>query len=126
MTRRLVRRLAWVGVALTVVALAFGVTVAVLESAPGVTEANVRRICPGMTPAEVETLLGGPPGDLGIESWPDVGRTVDEWPSRGVWVWNGAAGSAWVRLHGSGRVQSARWVPHQPASFPRLHSLFAK
>jgi hypothetical protein len=48
------------GVGMALVALAFVVTDALLWE-PGVTEANVRRIRVGMTMAEVEALLGGPP-----------------------------------------------------------------
>jgi hypothetical protein len=61
MKRRTVRQLAWVGVALCVVGLTLGVTVLGVDQLPGVTEGNVRRIKPGMTLAEVEGFLGGPP-----------------------------------------------------------------
>ena len=48
------------GVCVAVVALALAVTDWALSLRPGVTQANVRRIRPGMTPEEVESLLGGP------------------------------------------------------------------
>jgi hypothetical protein len=63
MKRRSVRRLAWVGVALCVVALAFGVTVRVLEPPPGVTEANFARLRLGMTQERVESIVGRSPDD---------------------------------------------------------------
>ena len=44
---------------------------------PGLTEDNVRRIRPGMPLAEVEALLGGPPGGV-IE-----GKIVETVPSGG-------------------------------------------
>jgi hypothetical protein len=47
------------GLGLALVALAFVVTDAALGPRPGVTEANARRIRPGMTLREVETVLGG-------------------------------------------------------------------
>jgi hypothetical protein len=46
------------GVGVMLVALAFVVTYRALGPKPGVTEANVRRLKPGMTVREVETILG--------------------------------------------------------------------
>jgi hypothetical protein len=78
MKRRTVRQLAWVGVALCLVALALGVTVRVLEPPPGVTAANVLRIRPGMRPDVVERILGschiggpaaGSPDGKGARVW---------------------------------------------------------
>ncbi len=100
------------GVGLLLVALAFVVTCAVLGPSPGITEANVRRIKPGMKPAEVEALLGGRPARMTIESWADEMGLL--WPDPGVWVWDGATGSARVRVDVTGRVESARWVRHGP------------
>jgi hypothetical protein len=121
--RRTVRRLAWVGLALTAVALALGVTVSLLDLLPGVTEANVRRIQPGMLPAEVEALLGGPPVEVGIESWPDVRRALKDWPGRGAWVWTGKNGAAWVNMTIDGRVLRASWVRRKTTSSPRLRDV---
>jgi hypothetical protein len=56
--RRRVRRLAWVGVALCAVALAWGVTERVFTPEPTVTEANVGRLREGMTLRDVEAILG--------------------------------------------------------------------
>jgi len=52
------RALLWLA-GVTLVALALLLTDRLLWQ-PGLTEENVRRIRPGMTLAEVETLLGGP------------------------------------------------------------------
>jgi hypothetical protein len=52
------RRTFLLGFGIAVVALAFAVTAAVLGPAPGVTEANARRIRPGMKLREVEAILG--------------------------------------------------------------------
>ncbi|HYT91982.1 MAG TPA: hypothetical protein VEL76_24925, partial [Gemmataceae bacterium] len=49
---------AWVGIASCVVILGFGVTTRLLGPAPGVTEANVKRLRLGMTRAEVKAILG--------------------------------------------------------------------
>jgi hypothetical protein len=46
------------GVGIAVVALAFAVTDRMIGPSPGVTEANARRIQPGMTLREVEAILG--------------------------------------------------------------------
>jgi hypothetical protein len=50
------------GVGLALVALALAFTDWALSLRPGVTEANFRRVRPGMTLAEVEALLGGKAG----------------------------------------------------------------
>jgi hypothetical protein len=67
---------------------------------------------------------GGPPEEVGIKSWPDVGRTLAEWPGRGAWVWNYATGAAWVWVDGAGRVQLAQRVPNdsQPGPLTRLRA----
>jgi hypothetical protein len=104
------------------VALAFGVTVRLLELLPGVTEANVKRIRPGMTAAEVEALLGGPPVEVGIQ-WPDLGRKLAEWPGRGGWIWKGATGTVWVTMDRTIRVESARWERYEATSIPRLRDI---
>ncbi|HYT92893.1 MAG TPA: hypothetical protein VEL76_29520 [Gemmataceae bacterium] len=62
--KRLVRRLAWVGIAACVVALSFGLTNRVLDLSPGVTRANFERLRRGMGEGEVAALLGGP-GQMG-------------------------------------------------------------
>jgi hypothetical protein len=53
------RRVFLLGVGLALVALALALTGVVMGPTPGVTEANARRILPGMTPREVEAILGG-------------------------------------------------------------------
>jgi hypothetical protein len=99
MKRRL-RRLAWVGVALTVVALAFGVTVRLLgPEPPGVTATNVRRIRVGMTLQQVKQLLGPhmsdnlPPDTPGLEPACEGERVGYHWPGVAgevvVWVRDG-------------------------------------
>jgi hypothetical protein len=47
------------GSGMLLVAVAFVATTTALGPRPGVTEANARRIRPGMTPEEVEAILGG-------------------------------------------------------------------
>jgi hypothetical protein len=81
--KRRVRWLAWVGVALCVLAVAFGLTVRLvgLES-PGVTEANAKRIQPGMALREVEGILGGRGRPLSL---PWVPGSVD-WSTKGLTV----------------------------------------
>src|SRR5437016_1246712 len=55
------RRVYLLGVGLALVALALAVTDWALSLRPGVTEANVKRIRPGMTLAEVGALFGRAP-----------------------------------------------------------------
>jgi hypothetical protein len=87
--KRTIRRVAWVGVALCLVALALGVTVRLLGPEPaGVNEANVARIKPGMTLREVEEILGGP-----AHTWLSVGGLFS-WDS--VYTWDGPGGKATV------------------------------
>jgi hypothetical protein len=54
------RRVFLLGVGLALVVLALALTDWALSLQPGVTEANVRRIRPGMTKEQVEAILGGP------------------------------------------------------------------
>jgi hypothetical protein len=61
--RRFTRRLTWVCLAHSVVALAFGLTVRLLALIPGVTEANIRRIHLGMSANDVGAILGEPTED---------------------------------------------------------------
>jgi hypothetical protein len=56
------RKVYSLGAGLALVALGLAFTGWVLSLQPGVTEANVRRIRPGMTQQPVENLLGGPSG----------------------------------------------------------------
>jgi hypothetical protein len=68
------------GVGLALVALAFAVTDWALTLGPGLTTANVRRIRPGMTLAEVEAILGRCSADSsgGRPAW----LTIREWRGR--------------------------------------------
>jgi hypothetical protein len=108
------------GVGLALVALALAVTDWMLTPPPGVTEANVKRIRPGMTLAEVESILGGP-GDRLL-----LTNREKAFTARGLlYFWAGDAGSAWVVVTEDGRVHEAEWVPDcdaQPGSFARLRA----
>ena len=74
------------GVGLLLVAGAFLVTCAALGPAPGVTEANVRRIRQGMALAEVESILGG------------RGKIPVGYGAPTLRMWEGDAGVALVRV----------------------------
>jgi hypothetical protein len=76
------------GVGLTLVALGFVITEAALGPRPGVTEANVRRIKPGMMKEEVEAILGGPGQWMGMD-----GRSHCRWVT---YDWSGPAGRVYV------------------------------
>jgi hypothetical protein len=60
--RRLVRGLAWVGVAVCLVVLALGLTTRLLGTGQVVTRTPYGTIRKGMTQKEVQAVLGGPPG----------------------------------------------------------------
>jgi hypothetical protein len=85
---------AWVfrvGVAVAVVALALAATDAFLGMAPAPTEANSKRVKPGMKMHEVEAILGGP-GRLGTLIGGGAGvQTCYYWVGSGgvvhVWFW---------------------------------------
>jgi hypothetical protein len=66
------RRTFLLGIGIAVVALAFAVTDWVVGPAPGVTEANARRIKPGMTLREVEAILGA----RGLCVWDGTSSTI--------------------------------------------------
>ncbi|HYT90668.1 MAG TPA: hypothetical protein VEL76_18315 [Gemmataceae bacterium] len=126
--KRWVRRLTWVGVALCLVALALGVTERLLGPSPGVIEANVRRIRPGMTLGEVKEIMGS----SNCIRWPGPygSRTED-------WQWEGERLTVSVEFDfrmrvpgdfftvGTGFVRRVAWVPlaGQPSVWDRLRSL---
>jgi hypothetical protein len=60
MTKRLVWRAAWVGIAACVVALAFGLTCRLLRPAPGIMETKSHSVRGGMTLKDTLDLLGAP------------------------------------------------------------------
>jgi hypothetical protein len=87
------------------VAAAVAVTAWALEPRPGVTEANTRRIREGMTPDQVEGILGGPPT-----------RRID-FPGRGpdglfLGIWGTPPwGRAWVVFHGEKGARGPGGLP---------------
>jgi hypothetical protein len=81
------RRVYLLGVGLTLVALAFALTKALLSES-GITAAKVRRIRPGMSREQVQRVLGGS-GEV-------EGSELDgPWSSR-VYAWSGPEGTAYV------------------------------
>jgi hypothetical protein len=132
MKRRIVRRLAWVGMALCLVALAFGVTVRLLKLPPGVTETNVGLIRKGMTLTEVEGILGESAKheiDLRGCALPHLTR---RWRGTAecARLWPGAEGCACVGFDEDGRVAGAVFHfvdgagPQGAGPLTRLRSLF--
>src|SRR5262249_5775329 len=100
------RTVYFAGVALLLVTVAFLVTDR-LPWHPGVTEANVRRIRPGMTQTQVEAILGGPCDSGG-------GRRVN---GPDVWVWTTGSGQAVVHVSDQQVTATEWWPPF--ASSPR-------
>lgn len=93
------RQVYLLGVGLVPVAGAFLLTNALVWH-PGVTAANVARIRSGMTPAEVEALLGGPP---------DCSEREDDSGERACY-WTDECGFA-VDRFASDRVAETRFSP---------------
>jgi hypothetical protein len=93
------------GVGIVLVAGAFLLTDRLLWR-PGVTEANVRRIRPGMTVQQVEGLLGGP------ARYP-VSQN-DGWDRSWAGLWFGPDGVADVYFDQHGRVEDGKFVWNQP------------
>jgi hypothetical protein len=97
------RRVYLLGVGSVLVALAFLLTNDLLWE-PGVTEANSRRIRPGMTLTEARAILG----ERGISLGTQVGggRFGPE-----SWVWFGTEGIVMADCDFAGRVERAGWAP---------------
>jgi hypothetical protein len=104
------RRVYLLGVGLALVALALAFTDWALSLLPGVTEANVKRVRPGMRRAEVEALLGG----LGVPLTILLSGMPAPRPLPGVHTWSGEAG--WVRVYENAnrRVESIQWIRRFP------------
>jgi hypothetical protein len=105
------------GVGVALVALAFLLTDALVWE-PGVTEANVRRIRPGMSLDQVEAILG----EKGIAV--DLRDNPPGRPPSVPWLWSARTGAAWVRVGAGGRVESASWMScrPEPSPFARLRA----
>jgi hypothetical protein len=105
------RQVYLLGVGVALVAGAFLLTDAMLRR-PGVTEANVRRIRPGMRVADVEAILGGKAR---------VGPAFHLWVSED--------GEAVAKVGADGRVEWAAFLhgplrpsPPEPGSLARLRA----
>ena len=103
------------GLGLLLVAVAFVVTHHLLGPWPGVTDANVKRIKPGMTRGEVETLLDGPGTSVWSRRPPGRADLLE---------WTGPDGVAQVQFDIEGRAVSAGWgtwgQPPRPRNRLRL------
>jgi hypothetical protein len=112
------RRVYLLGVGIVLVALAFVLTDALLWE-PGVTAANVRRVQPGMTLAEVKARLGEQTGFPVEVTGRHNGQRWEKWrPPRLAYVWEGATGSAWVVMDTADRVEITSWQPSAPQPGP--------
>jgi hypothetical protein len=109
------RRVYLLGVGLALVALALAFTEWALRPRPGVTEANVRRIRPGMTLTEVTRIFG---------KLPDEREVL--WHGRPLltYAWYGDLGDAIVTFRKDGRVGQADWSGDQsePSPLARLRA----
>lgn len=105
-TRRLV-------VALSATALAGAIVLVIssLGDRPGITLANYRRIQPGVTRAEVEALLDGPPGDYCTEETLLIrDPSLPFGPEDEGELWMADGGGVLVAFDASQRVTSKVWL----------------
>src|SRR5262245_43866406 len=113
------RRVYLLGVGLALVALLLAVTDGALGPSPGVTEANFRRIRPGMTFDEVDAILGPliPEERAAFEA----SKTQPKWRERAMRVltWNGPAGDIVVHFNENWLVDFATpYLDDSPAKRP--------
>src|SRR5262245_42543970 len=97
----------WSGVALMLVAGAFLLTDALLWR-PGITEANARRLRPGMALEEVKAILGE--AGVGVDFTGHPARRQPLIPR----LWSGRGGAVWVYVNDEGRAASVHWSPRTP------------
>ena len=82
-------------------ALALALTDGALGLRPGVTEASLKRLRPGMTLRRVATLLGGPPRRYSVSDHGSAGPERAECYARaGTWLADGGAVSVWFDRKG--------------------------
>ena len=110
------------GVGIALVALALAVTDEVIGLAPGVTEANVRRIHAGMSLEEASAIFGGRGHSFGCDV--SRGRIGPE-----TWVWFGTDVIVVLRCDLAGKIEAvswspipARWPGRQPSPLGRLRT----
>jgi hypothetical protein len=106
------------------VALA-GVGAFVLWSRPNrITRENCARIRAGMTPAEVEAILG-PPGDYTTGPTDPVSMTARDWPSEAVAkIWTGNEGWIMLAIDPNGNVAThGYFTPSVPRQLSRWDNL---
>ena len=115
MTRR---RLMWVGVVACVVLTLAAAGWRAVRPHP-VNRANSERIREGMTCAEVEAILRGPPGDYTTSDCVPFPRFFDV---QKVNVWISNEGRVWVRFDKDGRVAWSNFRPAEvePTPLQRL------
>ncbi len=105
------------GVGIALVALALGFTDWALALRPGITEANARRVRPGMTMAEVRQLFGSRPHH---PKAPDILHGGH--PDTGCWAWFAEDGLAVIVIGPDGLVESVQWI-REIGARPRIFTL---
>jgi hypothetical protein len=129
--KRLVRQLTWVGVALIVVALAFGMTVRALEAPPGPLQRSCDRVRIGMSARQVEAVFGRKSDVLSPHYWIDKGQfwgppygQGDGWYGAATRTWKGDEGSVTIWFDLAGKVRETEFVPKKtPNILNRLRAL---
>jgi hypothetical protein len=106
-----------VGLALVALALALAFTDWALTFQPGVTEANAKRLRPGMTLDEVRAVMGERGYCLDCFSVKALQRFRQIYPV--PWVWRNAECIVVARCDVNGRIERVSWAPiRRPQSGP--------
>lgn len=123
------RRLGWCGLALLLLAIPVGLILLLARATePRVTRAKLELVREGMTRAEVEALIGVPPGDYAsgtvFSDCKFVERPEKPWAYSAEWTCDD--GLLFVYFDENDRVVWAvtynGWVSHEPTLFEKLRS----
>jgi hypothetical protein len=120
---------------LAVLAAVAGILLPIVYQSPSrISRASCARIRPGMTRAEVETILGGPPGAYDNEEPPFWTFRLGQGPEFGEEMWFGREGmvtvwfgDGWDRSHLGSRVRECRFNPRvESPLFDRVRRRLAR
>ncbi len=104
------------GLALVALGLAFTDWALTPPQAPGITEANARRLRPGMTLEQARVILGKPGNCI-------TGRIGLSIRRPETWLWISAEGAVMINCDATGRIERVIWAQEpQPSPLDRLRT----